>query len=63
MNNAPSRPVTLSNGLPAYTRAKPRLRQSEIDRAHAWKQSDIRELRNPAEPKRSLFARIFKGVR
>lgn len=42
--------ATLANRQPAYTRATPRLRQSEIDQLQAWKASDIREARLQVEP-------------
>lgn len=38
-------PVTLADGQPAWTRAKPRLRQSDIDRERKWAQSDVRRWR------------------
>lgn len=53
--------VTLANNQPAYTRAKPRLRQSDVDREKAWKQSDVREARlNPMADEDRLFWQLRK---
>ena len=40
-----TRPVTLANGKPAWTAAKPRIRQSDIDQRKAWKSAEVREMR------------------
>lgn len=44
-------PVTLADGRPAYMRAKPRLRQSDIDAQRAWALSDVRAAWSPTPTK------------
>lgn len=51
--------ATLANRQPAYTRATPRLRQSDIDRLQAWKASDIREARTMQPERTGLLKRLL----
>lgn len=44
-------PVTLADGRPAYTRAHPRLRQSDVNARRAWALSDVRAAWSPTPTK------------
>lgn len=47
--------VATRSGEPAYINAKPRLRQSAVDRKRSYEQAEVR-------PRGSLLSRLFDGA-